>query len=54
MKMYQRDKSTDKKTVKIRGVYSSPEKAFEFCWSSFADEHTVHLAKIDQETRKIE
>ena len=40
VKMYQRDKSI-RKTVKIIGVYSSPEKAFEFCWSSFADEHTL-------------
>ena len=28
-----------RKTVKIGGTYSSLEEAFDFCWSSFADEH---------------
>ena len=29
------------KTVKIGGIYSSLEEAFEFCWSSFAGEHNT-------------
>ena len=29
------------KTVKIDEKISSPEEAFEFCWSSFADEHNT-------------
>ena len=29
------------KTVNISGIYSSLEEAFEFCWSSFADEHNT-------------
>ena len=29
------------KTVKIGGIYYSLEEAFEFCWSSFADEHNT-------------
>ena len=29
------------KTVNICGIYSSLEKAFEFCWSSLADEHNT-------------
>ena len=29
------------KTVKIGGIYSSVEEAFEFCWSSFAGEHNT-------------
>ena len=27
------------KTINICGIYSSLEEAFEFCWSSLADEH---------------
>ena len=27
------------RTVNISGIYSSLEEAFEFCWSSFPDEH---------------
>ena len=40
------------KTANICGIQSSLE-AFEFCWSSFADEHNT-FTKIDQEKRKIE
>ena len=40
------------KTVNICGIYSFLE-AFEFCWSSLADEHNT-LPKIDKEKRKIE
>ena len=29
------------KTVIICGIYSSLEEAFEFCWSSFAEEHNT-------------
>ena len=29
------------KTVNICGIYSSLEEAFEFCWSSLADEHNT-------------
>ena len=29
------------KTVKTGRIYSSLEEAFEFCWSSFADEHNT-------------
>ena len=31
------------KTVNICGIYYSLEEAFEFCWSSFADEHNTLL-----------
>ena len=42
------------KTVNICGYnYSSPEKAFEFFWSLFADEHN-NFNKIDQEKHTIE
>ena len=33
--------------------YSSPEEAFEFFWSLFADEHN-NFNKIDQEKHTIE
>ena len=29
------------KTVNMSGIYSALEEAFEFCWSSFADEHNT-------------
>ena len=40
------------KTVNICGIYSFREEAFEFCWSSLADEHNS-FTKIDQKTSKI-
>ena len=35
---FKRDESTSK-TVNIPRIYSSLEKALEFCWSSFAKDH---------------
>ena len=40
------------KTVKIGGIYSSLEEAFEFCWSSFADEHNT-LVKSTRRNVKL-
>ena len=39
--------------VNICGIYSSLEEAFEFCWSSFADEHNTFNTKIELEESKI-
>ena len=42
-----------KKQNNIYGTYYSLEKAFEICWSSFADKHN-NFNKIDQEKRTTE
>ena len=39
--------------VNICGIYSSLEEAFEFCWSSFADEHNA-LPKSARKNVKLE
>ena len=40
------------KTVKIGGIYSSLEEAFEFCWSLFTDEHNT-LVKLTRKNVKF-
>ena len=37
----------------MSGIYSALEEAFEFCWSSFADEHNT-LPKSTRKNEKIE
>ena len=49
-----RDESITKQTIFVEYImYSSLEEAFEFCLSSFADEHN-NFNKINQEKRTIE
>ena len=48
-----RDRRISSKTINICGIYSSLEEAFEFCWSSLADEHN-NLPKSTRRNVKLD